>query len=198
MPRRAALIKVDIWQDPEFRSLPGGAQLLYMTVLSQPDLGFAGVLPYRPNRWAQLASDGTSLHVRRDTGRLAKARFVVVDESTQELFIRTYLRHDHVLKSPNLTICACKQFDEQIESPLIRAAWLVELARAVTDPETRILEDYRGKKKPAYERAAEWLFALLLEPLPEGFPEGFPEGLYDGFPEGFWEGFGKPLLERFE
>lgn len=195
MPRRYGRILTEIWKDSDFRALPHGAQWTYFMAISQPDLLHCGVLPYRPTRWASLADDANLQQVRRDVGRLAAARFVVIDESTQEMLIRTYLRHDDVLRQPNVAICAMRQFEDQVESPFIRAAWLVELARAVTYPDARILEDYRYKY--AYKKAAEYLFSLLLEPLPEGFPEGFPEGLYDGFPDAFWNGFGKPILERF-
>jgi hypothetical protein len=195
LARKYGRILTEIWKDGDFRSLPESAQRAYWMLLSQPDLMHCGVLPYRPSKWASLAADSTVERVRRGVDRLAADRFVVIDHSTQEMFIRTYLRHDDVLKQPNVAICAMRQFDDQIESPLIRAAWLVELARAVTHPDTRILEDYRHKY--AYRNASEQLFSLLLEPLPEGFPEGFPEGLYDGFPERFWTGFGKPILERF-
>ena len=164
-------------------------------LLSQPDLLHCGVLPYRPGKWASLAADLTIAQVRRDVDQLAATRFVIIDHSTQETFIRTYLRGDEVLRKPNIAICAMRQFEEQIESPLIRAAWLVELARAVTHPTAHILEDYRHKY--AYKKASEYLFTLLLEPLPEGFPGSFPEGLYDWIPESFWDGFGKPILERF-
>jgi hypothetical protein len=195
LPRRYGRILTEIWKDSDFRALPQGAQRAYFMAVSQPDLLHCGVLPYRPSRWASLAADTHTQQLRRDVARLAADRFVVIDESTAEMFVRTYLRHDDVLKQPNVAICAMRQFEDQIESPLIRAAWLVELARAVTHPDARILEDYRYKH--AYKKAAEYLFSLLLEPLPEGFPEGFPEGLYEGFPEWFWTGFGKPVLERF-
>lgn len=193
MPRDEARIFSRIWRDDDFRALPAGAQHMYFLALSQPELNHAGVLPYRPVRWAGLYDGGTVRQVRRDVAQLAAGRFVIVDQTSGEMLIRTYVRNDRVLRQPNVTIAACRSYLE-IESPLIRAAWLVELTRAVTD-DSRVIDDHPHKK--AFEKAAEHLLALLLEPLPEGFPEGFPEGLYEGFPEAFWEGFGKPILERF-
>jgi hypothetical protein len=193
MPRDEARIYSRIWRDDDFRALDGAAQRMYCLVLSQVELNHAGVLPYRPGRWAGLCAEDTERRVRAAVTRLAAARFVVVDETTAELFIRSYVRNDRILKQPNVALAAFRQFGE-IESPLIRAAWLVELARLAIDA-SWVVADHQHKV--AFKRSGERLMELLAEPLPEGFPEGFPEGLYEGFPEGFWEGFGKPITERF-
>ena len=56
MPRTEARIFTSIWGDPDFLALPGSAQRLYMFLLSQRDLTYCGVMPFRPSRWAGKAA----------------------------------------------------------------------------------------------------------------------------------------------
>lgn len=128
MARDHARLYCAIWQNADFVALPPGPQRLYLLALSQPGLSYAGVVPYTPNRWAQLAAKTTPAQIRRDVKALVEARFVVVDESTEEMLIRTYVHHDGILRSPNVTIAMTKAA-HQIVSPVVRKAFMRELVR---------------------------------------------------------------------
>ena len=128
MARDHARLYCAIWGNADFVALPAGPQRLYMLALSQPGLSYAGVVPYTPNRWARLAANTSPAQVRRDVRLLVEARFVVVDESTEEMLIRTYVHHDGVLRSPNVTIAMTKAA-HQIVSPVVRKAFMRELVR---------------------------------------------------------------------
>lgn len=128
MAREHARLQCAIWQDADFIALPAAAQRLYMLALSSPELSYAGVVPYTPSRWSRLAPDTTAAQVRRHVALLADARFVVVDESTEEMLIRTYVRHDGILRSPNVTVAMTKAA-HRIVSPVIRRAFMRELVR---------------------------------------------------------------------
>lgn len=102
MARDHARLQTAIWNDPEFRALPGHAQHAYTTIISQPRLSYCGVLDYIPSRLAALSDDGTEAKIKASVKALERARFVVVDRTTHELAVRTYIKHDGVLNRPNM------------------------------------------------------------------------------------------------
>jgi hypothetical protein len=165
-------LRVVVWSDDDFRALSLDAQWAYFAALSQPGVSYAGHVPYTVRRWSGLATDMTATRVRRAVRLLEDRRFVVVDESTEELLIRSFLKHDGILTSPNICKATVKAF-RTISSTRLRTAFLVELRRLHNGPQ----EDHWEKGWPS-------LAPLLTEPLPEGLPEPLPEG----FPEGFEEG----------
>ena len=70
MPRTEARIFTSIWKDGDFLSLPPSAQRLYMFLLSQPELTYAGTMPLRPVRWARKAAGLSLADVERDLKEL--------------------------------------------------------------------------------------------------------------------------------
>ena len=193
MAREHARLLTSIWSDRDFLKLSRAGQRFYMLAFSQPGMTYAGVVPYTVERWAGLAADDSPRRLRASIAEVRRARFVIIDEHSQELFIRSYLRHDRILRQPNVTIAACRAY-LQIVSPLIRAAWLVELHRLADDP-THVAES-RGRPVMS-GLAAATLADRYAERLPEGFPEGFPEGLYEDIPKQFWERFTEPIPDDF-
>jgi len=125
MARDHARIQVAIWSDPDFRNLDSTAQRMYLLLLSQPRLSYCGSLDYLPTRYAMLAPDEDDLSVEQAVKRLEADRYVVVDRESHELLIRTYVRHDGLLASPNVTKAMVKD----------RAALLSEMLRGVVDDE---------------------------------------------------------------
>lgn len=93
MARTHGRIQASIWRDADFMNLSSHAKLTYFLLLSQPKMSLAGVLDVSMNRWA--ASLGcTVTEVEQAVEQLDAARFVVVDHDTDELAIRTFVRHD--------------------------------------------------------------------------------------------------------
>ena len=103
MARDHARIQVAIWSDPDFRSLTGAAQRMYLLLLSQPRLTYCGSLDYLPGRWAMLGAGEDIARVEHAVKELEAANYVAVDRDTSELLIRSYVRHDGLLSSPNVT-----------------------------------------------------------------------------------------------
>ena len=134
MARTEARIFTSIWRDEDFLALPPGAQRLYMFLLSQDDLSYCGVIPLRERRWASKAAGLTVNDIEQDlkaletTGRM----FIVTDEDTGELLIRSMIRRDSAWKQPNL-LKQARESAEQIESPKIRAVLASELRRLPVD-----------------------------------------------------------------
>ena len=95
MARDHAEILLDIWDDPDWLALSGGAKLTYLMLLSQRRLEYSGVLYLNPARWASLLSpDATEVDVLKILAELESACFVVIDRSTNELCVRSFFRRD--------------------------------------------------------------------------------------------------------
>lgn len=94
MARDYANIFTAIWREPDWKALPSRAQRTYFMLVTQPDISAAGTLDLTVKRWAKLAADTTVATVRADLEVLAAARFVFVDEDTEELLVRTFVKHD--------------------------------------------------------------------------------------------------------
>lgn len=128
MARDHARIKTSIWDDPDFLNLRVAEQHLYLLLVSNKGLSRCGVVTYIPSRFEDLASDLTPAKFRAATAGLRAARFVVLDERTQELLLRSYVRHDGVLDRLNMGKAAGSAF-EAVVSDDIRKAIGDELAR---------------------------------------------------------------------
>jgi len=99
MARNYAQIKVSIWSDADFRSLTPQAQHLYFVILTSATTNVAGVADWRPKRIASLAGGWSEREVRRAAQELADANHIVIDDDTEEVAVRTFIRHDGILRS---------------------------------------------------------------------------------------------------
>src|SRR5690349_15986504 len=102
MPREHARVLTSIWDDRDWNALTRDEQWMYELLLSQRNLEQSGLLDLTAGRWARLARDTTAADIRRLLRSLEQARFVVVDEDTEEVFVRALIRRDGVLETPNI------------------------------------------------------------------------------------------------
>jgi hypothetical protein len=128
MARTYGAIYVRIWRDQDFRDLDALEQYMYMTLCSQAKLNRAGLLEYSPRRWAEATRNLTSSDVEVLIKSLVQRRYVVLDEATNELLIRTYVRNDEAWKQPKV-MAAVVSASKEIDSPLLRRALFLELDR---------------------------------------------------------------------
>lgn len=126
MARDHGRVLVQIWSDPEWIQLTEAAQRAYILALSQPDLSYAGVLATRYKRWSGFAANSSVAKIRRAVRELEEAGFVMVDDDTEEMWIRTFVKHDGILTYPNVTKAMVKAF-RAIQSHMIREAFVDEL-----------------------------------------------------------------------
>lgn len=164
MARSEARIHTAIWSDLDFLRLGPGAQRMFLFLISQPDMTHAGVLALRERRWSRTAAELDVATVEAELEELREARFVVVDEDTEELLVRSFMRHDGVHRQPNVLRAAVRAIGE-VTSLAILAALVPEIERmAATEglPEASagILADILG---------------TLRRTLPGTLPEGIPE-----------------------
>lgn len=160
MARSHARVLTSIWSDADFTRLSTDAQWLYVAILSQPSLSFAGVVALTPRRWAGFSRTMTPAKIAKALAELVAADFVIYDENTEEIAVRSFMKNDGILTSPNVMKAAAREY-LLIVSATVRSAVL-----ASVPPEQRAV----------FETDA----ATVPEPLPEGFPEGFPDSLPEG------------------
>lgn len=131
MAREYGKLMVRIWGDPDYRSLPGAAQHLYMQLISQPDMSMAGVLTTAPARWAGQTEDYTPESVAAALEVLEARRFTVSDPATMETLVRTYIRNDMGWRSPK-TMTGIDSSIRTVLSPMLKSTIAVELGRCDT------------------------------------------------------------------
>ena len=115
-----ARIRRDIWGDEDWRLLSSPAQWLYLHLLSSPTLTFAGIADWRPARIAAIASDLRATDVNHFAAELIQAEFILPDLDTEEVLIRSWVKHDGLLRSPNMAKALTKAHNGIASSVLRR------------------------------------------------------------------------------
>lgn len=190
MARSRAWITTEIWHEPDWPSLDQGSQWLYWALLAQPDLSACGVIVYRPKIWAGLADGLTPRRVSEELQQLVRAHKLLVDNRTDEVLVRTFVRHN-VLHSPNLVKAAARAYDA-VHSGQLRKVIVEQF------PEPLVEGFPEGFPKGLLKLPSKQLAERLRQPFVEGFPEGFHEGFGKGLQEGFGKGFREPSIKSGE
>lgn len=135
MPREHARISVRIWIDRDWRTLPHSEQWAYKMLLSQKEINAAGVLPLMVGKWCKGSVDVTHERLWSWLRALEAKRYIVIDEDSEELLVRTFIRNDGVMKIPNM-IKAARKAASAVDSARLRRA-LVEEFRRVPGAEAK-------------------------------------------------------------
>lgn len=110
MPKTYAKVNLSIWQDPEFRQLPQGAQHLYLLLWTHTTLSYCGVAEWKPKRLQALTEGLTAADVE-DAARCLEARlFIVTSPDTDEVLLRSWVRYDGLLKEWRMGIAFAKAY----------------------------------------------------------------------------------------
>lgn len=128
MARGHGRILTSIWEDSDFLKLDEREQRFYLFLISQPNLNHAGLLPLTLRRWSRKANGLTSADVEKRLHSLDDARFIVMDDDTEELLIRSFVRNDGVWKQPKV-MGAMVSGAMEISSRRLRRALLAEVER---------------------------------------------------------------------
>ncbi|HEY3259612.1 MAG TPA: hypothetical protein VGJ95_04975 [Pseudonocardiaceae bacterium] len=156
MARSYANIFTAIWRDDDFRALDGEAQRVYLLLATQPNISAAGMLPMTVGRWAAMSADTKPADIRAALSRLTEAHFVIADEVTEEVLVRSFVRHDKGYGNPK-RVPVIRDAARDIESRSLRQALAVEFVRLDLPPE--------------------WTGELPVEPPPDGPPDNHPDRL---------------------
>ena len=134
MPRGEARIFVSVWdQGGEFVALPMEAQWLYFALCSQLELNNAGVIKIPRREWSNLCVDDDAAdRIARARKVLEERRYIVVDDTTDELLVRSYIR-TRIEKAPPGTFRSAMDAVTAVSSPLLRRVLHRELGRLDRD-----------------------------------------------------------------
>lgn len=128
MARTYARVKTGIWADDDFRSLPTEAQHLYFVLLTSNSLNYCGVTDWRPVRIAAAALDWSTEEVTTAGCILAERHYVVIDEATEEVLIRSFIRNDGFMQQSTVAAAMVRSYG-QIASSKLRGVVVFELNR---------------------------------------------------------------------
>lgn len=132
MARRYGQVHFGIWEDRDFRGLDVGPQRLYLFLISQPNINYAGVLSISSRRWAARVANYSEKQLLEDLQVLIDRRYVIVDNDEEELLVRTYIRNDGLWRNPK-TMKSASRDALTTASPTIRRSILEELERLPVD-----------------------------------------------------------------
>lgn len=186
MPREYGQIRHDIWNDDDWRGCTVQAQWLYMLLISDPKLTYCGSTGWHPGKIAQRAGENSPQVVILAALELSEKAFIVIDEETEEVLIRSYLKHDPVLKNPRLAVTMAKDF-AALGSSKLRAAIVFELTRL-----RKANPDWAAWEKPQVKtvlRQNALSAREMVTDLPVATATYFPPGLPDGLPSELPGGF---------
>lgn len=142
MAREFASIRVRVWQDDDFRALPKDAKLLYFTLLTMPALSYCGVVDWRPKRLNTFSPDFPYDQILVAASILEERYYVVIDEDTEELLIRSFIRNDGLMKEPRMAVSMARAYGA-VGSRKIQGVIVHELRRLHQD-----FPELKGWHKP--------------------------------------------------
>lgn len=182
MARDRANINTNIWTDTHWRSLTRDQHWLYVMLLTHTELSYAGVTDWRPGRLMQFAAGTSRQDIERLGQELQAERFIFIDEDTEEVMIRSFIRHDGLLKNPKITVSMVNAYGA-IASNKIREVFVHELNRLHTEqPDLKAFENAKVLallKNPArpMQEFTQGFTPSILDDLPQALPQGLGEGL---------------------
>ncbi|WP_109000822.1 hypothetical protein [Streptomyces rishiriensis] len=198
MARGHGRILTSIWEDSDFLTLDEREQRLYLFLISQPNLNHAGLLPLTLRRWSRKANGLTSAELEKRLQALEETRFIVVDDDTEELLIRSFVRNDGVWRMPKV-MGAMVSGALEISSRRLQAALLAEMDRIPLDELSSDPTKMKGQDGPSIRQQVAAHIATLRkafgtpEPDPSRGGSGTPSGTPSDTPdEGDAEGPPKP------
>lgn len=126
MARSYATFDCGIW-DPEtgFCNLTAGAQRTYFMLVTQRDISACGTLALTLRRWGSTCAGS---EVETWLGELAEAGYIMIDEATEEVLVRTFMKWDAGYKHAK-RVQAVTSSVLAIRSVSIRNLAMEELAR---------------------------------------------------------------------
>ena len=126
MARSEARLQFGLWR-AGLDGLSPNAKLMYCVLLTEPTLNHCGVGAVRISRWARDASLSIE-DTEKALAELTDSAHVVIDDDTEEVFVRTLIRRDGVADQPYVLKGALREA-VLTSSPQIRKALAAELRK---------------------------------------------------------------------
>ncbi|MDR6861948.1 hypothetical protein [Phycicoccus sp. 3266] len=169
MARTHMRLHVSVWEDDDWLALTSAQQTVYLALCSSKDTSWCGVHPLLPQRLVGSSKDLTDRRVADALRVLAHRKFLVVDDRTAEILVRTFVRHDGILAQPNVAKAMVKAMD-RVRSKRILTSIRTELARELEDnPDARGWAAVRSLNPDLFDALRS---KASGNPLPIPFPKG--------------------------
>lgn len=135
MSRSYGQISCSIWDDDDdFAELSVGAQRTYVMLTTQKDLSACGTLALTVKRWAGRIRAQERHLLPEWLTELAAARFVGMDENTEELLIRTFVKWDRGYTNTK-RLMAIHGASKALRSPILRGILAAEFVKLGLTPQ---------------------------------------------------------------
>lgn len=171
MPRDHARMRLDMWSDEDYTSLTSSEQWLYERLLMHAGLSYCGVTEWRPGRLAASAVDLSAVDVEMFAVGAELKTFLVIDRDTEEVLIRSFVKHDKLMDKWNMAAAVANSF-HRVASKALRGVIVHELQRfREKEP------DLRGWARPDVQKVlgrdsiAPTDARRMLQPNPEADPK---------------------------
>lgn len=177
MARHFGSIATSVWDDPDWWSLTGEAQRVYLMLVTQATISPVGTVPMTLKRWANSTRGCTIKGLTKALEELSDAAYIVVDWDREELLVRSFVRWDKGYTN-ELRLKAIKKTAPMVGSRLLAGALAHELNRlsidhgitaspldALSKPLASPIEDV------SKDAGSKYLRTWVLEPEPEPEPE---------------------------
>jgi HNH endonuclease len=129
--RSEARIFTSVWRDQDFIALPPNAKLLYLMLLTLPELSGAGTLPFLVNRWSHFSGLPVPA-VERAADELGEDGWLIFDEQEQEAFVSGYFASEKIARQPRRVITANEAI-RTLDSERVAAFASAELADLIDE-----------------------------------------------------------------
>lgn len=146
MPRKFAKNLISTANDRDYKGLTIDEQWFYQHLCKLPTISLAGVVVIPRKSWADFSRDpDTVQRIEIAIRGLAERNYLVIDEDTDEILVRTFMKHDGLIDGPHGPFKAALVAARDATSPRIRAALYRELMKL--DP----VEIEKRKVPPKHE-----------------------------------------------
>lgn len=175
MARDHARVYLSIWADPDWTSLTSVQQLVYLALISSDDLSYCGVAPLIPARYQRISADMTPRKFMAAIDGLEARSFVVTDRDTVEVLVRSYVRHDGLIKLPNVTKAMVTALRRVHSQKIAEAVWAEIVRLYAEDPSAKGWKGFAEAFPEGWEN-------LRANPSPKGSGKGSRKGKATPFP----------------
>lgn len=172
MASEHARIRRDIWADDDWRDLTSSEQWLYLHLLTSPALSFCGTTDWRPSRIAAATGELSASDIQVFAQGLTAARFILADDETEEVMIRSWAKHDGLVRSPNMAKALAKSY-AAVASKVLRGV-IVDQLTILRSKEPDLggwehIEEVMKKRSLPFDEGVE-----ILSSNPSGNPSANP------------------------
>ncbi|MGV0785206.1 hypothetical protein [Mycolicibacterium sp. XJ775] len=171
MARDHARINLDLWGDDDWMDLSVDAQMLYLTLYTNPGLSFCGAGEWHPGRIAARATDWNVPRIEAAAVELSRRLFVIIDTDTAEYLLRSWIKHDGLWRTPNMAVTVANARGE-LSSRTLRGVIVFEVAKLKRSHPDSTSWDRPAVQKMLTQKAID---ATDLEPFNPG-PKGGAKG----------------------